>query len=335
MPRNVYVHALWVAALLGCSSSAVSAGVGGQAGVSVTRSATFQAGGCAGRSGPVRIMALGDSLTSGLHWGSQNDDSYRPHLWSMLAAGGYGDGVDFVGTFQTGDGHYDPDHQGRGGYTTGPDNGLINADEPNNLYAYIKEYRPEPTGANYGSGKDWVTWAAPDIVLLNIGTNDAESNPSVAYRRLDDLVRLIRAKAPGVVVVVSSITPNGYDHSVFRLVGVAAQRIASESDGRVLYADLYARMQSGNPELGAAPFSVSDWEGPDDHVHMSVAGGVKMAAAWYPTVVQALAMPRCAGGGVSTTSVPLGQLATAATPKPVVRRATATTKRRVKRRTGR
>ena len=112
-------------------------------------------------------------------------------------------------------------------------------------------------------------------------------------------------------------------------------------------------MQSGNAELNAAPFTVSDWEGPDDHVHMSVAGGVKMAAAWYPTVVQALAMPRCAGGGVSTkTGLPGGPVemapgaigaaraaatvrAAATTPTRVVRRAPATTKRRVKRRTGR
>ena len=99
----------------------------------------------------MRIMPLGDSLTSGLHWDSNNDDSYRPYLWQRLKADTSPD-VDFVGTFKTGDGSYDGDHQGRGGYTMGPDNGVEGRKEPNNLYYYIEQYRPESDAANFNSG---------------------------------------------------------------------------------------------------------------------------------------------------------------------------------------
>jgi lysophospholipase L1-like esterase len=249
---------------------------------------------CAELNRPIRIMPLGDSLTSGLHWATGNDDSYRPYLWHLLVDAGHD--VDFVGTSTTGDGSYDGDHQGRGGFSMGPDNGFADADGVRraNLTYYIEQYRPEDNTANLGSGQDWVTWSRPDVVLLNIGTNDAEADALKVQRRLLALVKLIRSKAPKTVVVLSSISPNGYDRTVFAPVGTAARRIAAAAtDGRVLYADIYARMQAGSPELGAAPFDTNDWTAPDDHVHMAASGGRKFAAAWYPTVVQALQIVRC------------------------------------------
>lgn len=316
-----------VAAALGAAVLSLGMGADAGAGVSSVRS---QSRSCVPAGEAIRVMPLGDSLTSGLHWDSNNDDSYRPYLWQMLRAAGIRD-VDFVGTFTTGDGSYDGDHQGRGGYSTGPDNGFADADGVvrSNLAYWISQYRPESGSANNGTGQDWVTWSRPDVVLLNIGTNDGEADAAKVYRRLNGLVELIRARAPGAVVVVSSVPPNGYDRAVFGLVGDAAQRIASQSDGRVIYADIYARMRSGNTALDAAPFETSDWNAPDDHVHFSASGGRKFAAAWYPTVLTALTMARCDGAAAPTSAaVPVTVPVTAAPKVAVTTKSSTSTTRK-------
>jgi lysophospholipase L1-like esterase len=247
------------------------------------------------RTGPIRIMPLGDSLTVGLHWESNNDDSYRPYLWQFLQQNGYTD-IDFVGTMTTGDGStYDGDHNGFGGFSTGPDNGFADANgkNTNNLATYIEQYTPYEGGKNFNTGQDIVTFADPDIVLLNVGTNDGESDPQLIARRLGGLVKTIRAKAPEAIVIVSSITPN--DNPVLELVGQQAKQIAAASDGRVLFADIRTAIVQGNAALGTEPFASQDWESPTDQ-HMSTSGGKKFGAAWYPTVVEALTMSRCRSG---------------------------------------
>jgi hypothetical protein len=237
-------------------------------------------------------MPLGDSLTFGLHFDTGHDDSYRPHLWQLLRQRGVGD-IDFVGTLRTGDNtDYDGDHNGFGGFTAGPDNGFPdeNGRRVNNLHAHIAGFVRWEFSTNRDTGLDIVTAADPDIVLLNIGTNDGESDPAVIYRRLDGLVRLIRSRAPEAVVVVSSIPPN--DVTILELVGPQARRVAERSDGRVLYAPIRERMTAGDASIGVAPFNPSDWESPTDR-HLSASGGRKFAAAWLPTVIEALGMPRC------------------------------------------
>ncbi len=244
------------------------------------------------RTGPRRIMPLGDSLTVGMHWNSGNDDSYRPYLWRRLQAAGVTD-IDFVGPLRTGDNStYDGDHAGFGGFTIGPDNGFPDAQGKltNNLYSHIVGFVRWQGAKNETTGQDIVTVSDPDIVLLNIGTNDAELDPAKIYSRLEALVRLIRSKQPDAIVVVSSVTPS--DVAALDLVGPQAKRLADASDGRVVYADIRTRMVRGDAALGAAPFTPADWESPTDR-HLSVSGGQKFAAAWYPTVIQVLGMPRC------------------------------------------
>lgn len=254
---------------------------------------TRRAAASCARTGPRRIMPLGDSLTFGLHFSTGHDDSYRPHLWRLLRSSGFTD-IDFVGTLRTGDNRdYDGDHNGFGGFTAGPDNGFPdeNGRPVNNLHAHIGGFVRWEFSTNKDTGRDIVTSSDPDIVLLNIGTNDAESDDAAIFRRLDGLVRLIRSKAPEAIVIVSSIPPNDYA-TVLDKVGPQAQRIADRSDGRVLYADIRTRMMRGNPSLDVSAFSPEDWESPTDR-HLSASGGRKFAAAWYPTVVDALRMPRC------------------------------------------
>lgn len=248
--------------------------------------------GCS-RSGPWRIMPLGDSLTGG-----NSDlgyaDSYRKHLWDSLRAGGRTD-IDFVGTRKLDDGTFDGENSGWGGFRAGPDNDVPDADGlPGSLYPYIEKFIAQPYTLNEESKKDWVTFADPDIVLLNIGTNDGEANQAAIEARLAGLVAIIQIKAPTARVVLSSIPPQGGNVLITPLVGKAARKLALASGGRVMYADIRGRMTVGDATKGALPFSPDDWKGDGDTVHMKPSGGKKFAAAWLPTVEAALKAPRCA-----------------------------------------
>ena len=240
------------------------------------------------RTGPWRIMPLGDSLTGGSADVEGYGDSYRKWLWQLLRERGHYD-IDFVGNLKNDDATFDGDHSGWGGYTVGPDNG-----GQANLYAHIVSFIAQPFSLNESSGKDWVSFADPDIVLLNIGTNDSEGDQAVVERRLNALVDVITKRAPTARIIVSSLPPSGGNFAIVAHVGTAAQKIARSSGGRVFYADIRDRMLAGDSEVGSAPFEVRDWSGAGDAVHMSATGGRKFAIAWLASVEAALNAPRCA-----------------------------------------
>lgn len=265
---------------------------------------------CENSATPRRVHPIGDSLTAG----STFFESYRAALWSLLiTAGGQSSAsIDFVGTrtslpVGTNTVPSDGDYDAVGGFTTGPDNGTPGA----NVYRHIDTYVAEPGTANFGTGKDWITFTDPDIVLLNIGSNDDEADRAAVRRRLDDLTRLIRRRAPDAIVILSSLPPNAKPYVQARLVGEEAREIAATSDGRVLFADLYTAMKNGNPALGITAIDeVLDRpspspEGLPDTIHFNASGAGKLAAAWYPTVMRALAMDRCAPpAGVDPAEAP-------------------------------
>lgn len=246
------------------------------------------AGAPCSRSGRWRIMPLGDSLTGGSAAVEGYGDSYRKWLWQLLNQRGHTD-IDFVGNLRGDDATFDGNHSGWGGFTAGPDNG-----GGGNLYVHIADFVAQPFALNESSGKDWVGFADPDIVLLNIGANDAEGDPVAVERRLTGLVEVITRRAPTARILLSSLPPSGGNFAIVGHVGVAAQKIAQASGGRVFYADVRNRMLAGDPDVGAAPFEITDWLGNGDSVHMSASGGRKFALAWLPAVEAALRAPRCA-----------------------------------------
>ncbi|MER5786499.1 GDSL-type esterase/lipase family protein [Streptomyces mobaraensis] len=95
------------------------------------------------------VMPLGDSITHG-NVGSSTDSGYRPELWDRLD--GHAGTLDFVGSERSGR-VPDPDHEGHPGWTT---EGLL---------------------SHIGT---WLPAAAPNVVLVHIGTNDLHENLQVA-----------------------------------------------------------------------------------------------------------------------------------------------------------
>lgn len=128
---------------------------------------------------PIRIMPLGDSITYGE--GSSNGGGYRWPLWKALNA--QGARVTFVGSMRTGPLlGFVRNNQGMPGWTI------------RQLSAHVV---------------DWLKTYQPQIILLQIGTNDfvKHDDPAHAPQRLRGLLDQITVTAPAASVIVAQITP--------------------------------------------------------------------------------------------------------------------------------
>lgn len=229
---------------------------------------------------PVRIMPLGDSLTSGVSTYPVNG-AYRNRLYTLLSNAGYN--VDFVGTFSDASNPSLPDinHQGQGS-------------------ARIDQIQANIAG--------WLNSVEdPDVVTLMIGTNDFWQNYDVAnaQTRLSNLIGDIATRRPFAKIVVATLPLRTDNPSIeaqqvaynSAIPGIVAQQVAL---GRqVTYVDIHASLSSG------------DING--DGVHPSQAGFDKIADAWYPAVAAVVTPSGTSnppviakiGAGATTTSLPV------------------------------
>ena len=211
---------------------------------------------CEAQTPPTRIMALGDSLTSGVTSGTTVEGAYRNRLYSVLTTAGYN--VDFVGT-QTDVSNPplpDRDHQGMGGY------------------------RIEQIQAGLPS---WFsTIEDPDVVLLMIGTNDFSQNFNTASApaRLSALIADIAIRRPYAKIIVSSL-PLRTDSASLEaqqlafnaaIPGVINDQVAL---GRqVTFLDMHSVLLAGDFSEG---------------VHPTAVGYGKMADAWLSSITSVIA----------------------------------------------
>ena len=200
---------------------------------------------------PLRIMPLGDSITSGCCLTLEG--GYRTRLFNLLAAAGYN--VDFVGTqISNSNSPYlpDPAHEGHGGADISALDGGIEA---------------------WCSAVD-----DPDIVLLLIGTNDFAGNNDVTHakNRLENLIAHLATLRPFATIIVSSVLVRtdlpAVDQQIQTLYNPFIPGIVSHQAamGRhVFYADL--RSACGAGDLA-------------DGLHPSLAGYNKLADAWFNAI---------------------------------------------------
>jgi len=196
----------------------------------------------AGRA-PLRVMPLGDSLTFGV--GSSSGDGYRRTLRAELGAAGVA--VDFVGSQRSGVGT-DADNEGHPGWFT------------DDLAAYLP---------------DWLTAAQPDVVLLNIGTNDIirQHGAALAAARTAGLIDRITQQLPQVRVVVAKLLVVGYAAAGFRRYNAALASIVAARRSRVSLADM-SRISARNTV---------------DGVHPTDTGYRQMAFQWFQALRPVLA----------------------------------------------
>jgi hypothetical protein len=215
-------------------------------------------------SDEIKVMPLGDSITTGKYSGSDTSDpqgaeddiGYRKDLWDFLIAGGFN--VDFVGTQSNGNvpssPFVDPEHEGHNGYT--------DSNIAYNIY-------------NNG-GENWLNQNPPDIILMHIGTNHLDNNPSAVESILNEI--------------------DEYESDSGRRVIMIRARIINMVGGNAVvthFNDNVEAMAKNRPEYGVDLFMVDMEDGAGliysyqpagdmwDGLHPYATGYIKMAAVWF------------------------------------------------------
>ncbi|HEY9748960.1 MAG TPA: GDSL-type esterase/lipase family protein, partial [Allocoleopsis sp.] len=203
-----------------------------------------------------RIMPLGDSITEGLHQVSPRPGAYRIKLWQDFTENGLS--VNFVGAQNNGPNELgDKDHEGHGGWSIDQIRDLVNGGALSN----------HPS----------------DMVLLMIGSNDANSTRSTLKGMYDDLSELIdriTALAPNTQLLVSSIAPMN--------PAVKGSRATKVQEFNALIPDLVNdKIEQGkNVRFVNAGGSLSVSDLVSDGLHPNSAGYDKLGDAWYNGIVE-------------------------------------------------
>ncbi len=212
----------------------------------------------------LRVMPLGDSMTA-------YPDSYRGPLYQLLYTQSVN--VDFVGSVKyEPEGGGDPDAEGHGGYTIGPDSRIDSEGKPGNLAANV--------------GK-WIPAAKPDVIILTIGTNDmagSDADKAAAPGKLKALVATLQRLAPKAKIVISDLPPSGYYQRGYpaqvALDAAAKSLGTAKPDDNLFYAPT-------RDELEGIGFDESV-DIKEDKTHFTTSGGQKFANALAPTVIDAI-----------------------------------------------
>ncbi len=237
------------------------------------------------RSSAIRVMALGDSLTAGGDPSRPAEaQSYRGYLEASLEASGYQ--VDFVGSMkQAAIGGTDPDHEGHGGFSIGPDKAKLCA----------KDATCPPSNLDSGLA-GWLADADPEVIVLLAGVNDLlpedgavyrPTDPSEAGTKLKVLIARIRQLQPDARVVVGSYPPISFmvtgsakGQADFAALNAAAKSAGSGADKQVVYAPVLETLDGkwGDADVVSA----------SDQVHPRDTGAKKVAAVFHQAMVPVL-----------------------------------------------
>lgn len=213
----------------------------------------------------IKIMPLGDSIT----YGMADEGGYRKFLWQMLQEKGYTD-IDFVGpegkenatfTYKGKQVSYDDNHAGYSGYTI--------VDRPGGFFG-----KQNGILETMQSG-DYITKYAPDIILLQIGTNDINNGAlNSTENDLHTLLDYLCEKRPANGTIFMTTIPDlgnmgwGGDKTAdIAAYNQIVKKVADEySSKNVIYADIHSVIDASS-DLA-------------DGVHPNAGGYEKMAAYW-------------------------------------------------------
>jgi len=224
---------------------------------------------------PVKLMALGDSITDGY----LTPGGYRTELWQLLVNQDH-DNISFVGSENSGalapgDPVSSGNEEGHSGWCIGLDN--------------------SPCAFGDDLSSDIVSWLStyqPNIILLHAGTNDIGSGDSGAQvtTNMDDFLDQIFTTLPKADVLLAKIIPilNVQPESNYAEMETAWQAYNAAIPGLVTkYQGLGYNIQLVdmsdvlNP---ATDYATGATIPQDDDFHPNLAGYDIMAQTWYPFV---------------------------------------------------
>jgi len=209
---------------------------------------------------PLRVMPLGASNTDGKYV----PGGYRINL-EQLMENGHRTNFTFVGTQVNGPAELSRrNHEGHPGWRI---------DE----ILHGKKRGGGNVAGRTNNVDKWLAVTAPDVVLLQIGTNDVLQNYHMAGapKRLRLLGARICADRPGVKLVLSSLVPRPGYYSRVKKFNAAVPGVAEQlrrAGCSTSFVDVNAAIQPPSAYMLT------------DNTHMNRAGYDKMAAAWFPTL---------------------------------------------------
>ena len=219
-------------------------------------------------SAPLRILPLGDSITYGSH--GQDTAGYRGPLYQLLTNANYR--IDYVGTDGGTQGSVirlpdsDHEHEGHSGWGT--------ANIPTVSRMGVYDALPNV----------FSRILAPNIVLLHIGTNDAEDAPTMPeivarYRKILDRITTFQPSAHVIVTTPLRRAQERQEKLLSTHLVPYVKPLAEEyarRGKRVHFLDMRACI------------SLDDL---DDGLHPTCAGYAKMAAAWFGAIRRIVPRP--------------------------------------------
>ncbi len=178
------------------------------------------------------ILCLGNSITNGV----DTFNSYRRDLWQLLHAGNYNS--DFIGSWNKhSDGRnapipdFDMDHEGHSGWT------------------FEDILKPPSWDSARGNLHQWIKDYKPDIVLIELGTNDVFHcrRPEEMFGNLNVILALLREKNKHVKIFLAQIPPLGAQWADKKLCGndtSYSEAIINLNKQIVSYAGTHSTLQS-------------------------------------------------------------------------------------------
>ncbi|MFC1923241.1 putative Ig domain-containing protein [Chloroflexota bacterium] len=216
---------------------------------------------------PIKVMPLGDSITAGKYSGHDTDESvpeddvgYRKDLWDLLTGAGYI--VDFVGSQENGMTFpfSDPQHEGHNGW------------RDDQIADYIYNNSAE-------ADANWLSQNPPDVILLHIGTNSIDADPSDVEDILDEIDEYESDTGRTVTVFVARIIDTVPSNT---LVTPFNNNVEAMVQGRADYgAELFmVYMQNGAGIIYENYSNDPPGDMLEDGIHPYATGYTKMANAW-------------------------------------------------------
>ena len=223
----------------------------------------------ASASDTIKVMPLGDSIT----YGMADEGGYRKYLSYLLQKNGYSN-VDLVGpegkdsaTFNYNGQNvtYDDNHAGYSGYTItnlpggwfGQLNGILETMQSGD---YIKKY-------------------SPDIILLQIGTNDVTNGHlDGSEERLHQLLDYLKEKMPSngkiFLTTIPDLGNSGWfassNENIAKFNDIVKKVANDYSSKNVIYADIHSVIDASNDIA--------------DGVHPNSSGYEKMGKYWFEQI---------------------------------------------------
>ena len=223
----------------------------------------------------INILPLGNSITNGT--GSYN--SYRRSLWQLLHKANFN--FDMIGSWALHHGggpvpepDFDMDHEGHSGWTA------------------HDVLQPPGWDEHRGNIDKWLLLYRPDIVLMELGTNEVFQCLG-AEKILDDMsliIEKIRQKNKTVKILIAQIPPLGEQWAAKKLCGTDT----SYAEAIKIFNTSIVKFAQNNSTSRSSVIVVDQFTGVDpskdmyDDIHPNTNGEKKMAERWFKALAPLL-----------------------------------------------